>query len=71
MKLQNLAARLRAPAEGKSAADRAQHTLLAADIKRFLERPSGDPSKIMPAASAPPGAPIGDMPQDWLARPKR
>ena len=44
--------------------------LLAADIKRFLERPSGDPSKIM-RASAPLGAPIGDMPQDWLARPKR
>ena len=71
MKLQNLAARLRAPADGKSAADRAQHTLLAADITRFVERPFGDPSKIMPAASAPPGAPIGDMPQDWLARPKR
>jgi len=69
LKLQNLAARLRAPSEGTSAADRAQHTLLAADIKRFLERPSGDPSKIMPAEPAPPGAPIGDVDEDWLARP--
>jgi Met-zincin/Domain of unknown function (DUF5117) len=69
LKLQNLAARLRAPSEGTSAADRAQHTLLAADIKRFLERPSGDPSKIMPAEPAPPGAPIGDVDEDWLVRP--
>ena len=27
------------------------------------------PSKIVPAAPAPPGAPIGDPGQDWLARP--
>ena len=31
---------------------------LAADIKRFLERPSADPSKIVPASPAPPGAPM-------------
>ena len=43
--------------------------MLAADIKRFLERPSADPAKIVPAAPAPPGAPIGDPGQDWLARP--
>ncbi|MGE0362917.1 MAG: zinc-dependent metalloprotease [Vicinamibacterales bacterium] len=68
LKLQRLAARLRTAA-GKSEADTAAHTLLAADIKRFLERPSGDPAKIVPAAPAPPGAPIGDSGQDWLARP--
>ena len=43
MKLQKLAARLRA-AVAKTEADSAQNTLLAADIKRFLERP-GDPSR--------------------------
>ncbi len=69
LKLQRLAARLRAAGAGKSEADVAQQTLLAADIKRFLERPSADPSKIVPAAAAPPGAPIGDPGQDWLARP--
>jgi hypothetical protein len=69
LKLQHLASRLRAPGEAATAADRAQRTLLAADIKRFLERPSGEPSKPMPAAPAPPGAPIGEARQDWLARP--
>jgi hypothetical protein len=67
LKLQKLAARLRA-AVAKTEADSAQNTLLAADIKRFLERP-GDPSRPipLPAPDAPPGAPIGDAPLDWLA----
>ena len=69
LKLQRLGARLRTTAAATSEADQAQHALLAADIKRFLERPSADPSKIVPAAPAPPGAPIGDVGQDWLARP--
>jgi hypothetical protein len=71
MKLQKLAARLRA-AVAKTEADSAQNTLLAADIKRFLERP-GDPSRPipLPAPDAPPGAPIGDAPLDWLAPPPR
>jgi hypothetical protein len=69
MKLQRLAARARVTA-GKSEADVANQTLLAADIKRFLERPVADGSRVIPAAPAPPGAPIGDMPQDWLARPR-
>ena len=57
-------------AAAKTEADSAQNTLLAADIKRFLERP-GDPSRPipLPAPDAPPGAPIGDLPMDWLARP--
>jgi hypothetical protein len=88
MKLQKLAARLRAGASagaaaagtdgasaspsakaGKSEADAAQHALLAADIKRFLERPAADGARIQPAAPAPPGAPIGDPGQDWLLSP--
>jgi len=65
-KLAKLAVRLKgeaAPAE----AEQAQRALLAADIKRFLERPA-DPMRIMPAPGAPPGAPIGgDSGMDWLA----
>ncbi len=67
-KLQRLAARMRAEA-GRTESDLAAHTLLAADIKRFLERPAADVQKVIPASPAPPGAPIGDLPQDWLARP--
>jgi hypothetical protein len=69
LKLQRLAARLRVNG-AKSEADIAQHTLLAADITRFLERPA-DNAKALPAAPAPPGAPIGEPAQDWLARPPR
>ena len=51
-------------------ADRAHHTLLAADIKRFLERPNDGTRPIQaPAPDAPPGPPIGDAGMDWLARP--
>ena len=71
LKLQRLAARLRAVPVTRGEADQAQSALLAADIKRFLERPSADPSKIMPAAPAPPGAPIGDPGQDWLFTPPK
>ncbi len=53
---------------GKSEADVAHYALLASDIKRYLERPSEITSMIV-AAPAPPGAPIGDAPQDWLAAP--
>jgi len=65
LKLGRLGSRLRSPGT-RSLADEAQHTLLAADIKRFLERPA-DPMRVMPAPSAPPGAPIGESPMDWLA----
>jgi hypothetical protein len=68
MKLQSLATRLRA-ANGKGEADLAQHTLLAANIKRFLERPA-EVARIIPAPGAPPGAPIGDFGQVWLATPE-
>jgi hypothetical protein len=52
----------------KGEADSAQNALLAADIKRFLERPA-EPIKPQLPLDAPPGAPIGDNGMDWLARP--
>src|SRR5579864_3908747 len=64
-KLSELAARLK-DATATTEADQAQHSLLAADIKRFLDRPA-EAMKPMPVAAAPPGAPIGDYPLDWLA----
>jgi hypothetical protein len=65
-KLGKLAARLKAEG-GVGEEEQAQHALLAADIKRFLERPA-DPAVVMPAPGAPPGAPIGgDSGMDWLA----
>jgi hypothetical protein len=69
LKLSKLASRLKAGV-AKSEADTAQNQLIAADIKRFLERPL-DPSRPipLPAPDAPPGAPIGDPGEDWLARP--
>jgi hypothetical protein len=65
-KLAKLAGRLKGEvATGE--AEQAQRALLAADIKRFLERPA-DPAQPMPAPGAPPGAPIGgDSGMDWLA----
>ena len=74
LKLERLRARSAtagAAAASMAESERAHRTLLAADIKRFLERPMVDASggRIMPASPAPPGAPIGDMPQNWLARP--
>ena len=64
-KLDKLAARLRTAApQGES--EQAQHRQLAADIKRFLERPA-DTQRVMPAPDAPPGAPIGETPMDWLS----
>jgi hypothetical protein len=66
LRLSKLAARLRSEA-GATEGDQAQHALLAADIKRFLERPA-EAMVPMPAAAAPPGAPIGgDTGMDWLA----
>ena len=69
LKLSKLAARLRT-AVSKTEADTAQRALLAADIKRFIERPI-DLTRPFPHAApdAPPGAPIGDPGQDWLAPP--
>jgi hypothetical protein len=64
-KLGKLATRLRTEAAATEP-EQAQRALLAADIKRFLERPV-DPARPMPAPDAPPGAPIGEPALDWLA----
>jgi hypothetical protein len=56
LKLSKLAARLRTEA-GPTEAEQAQ---------RFLERPAATQQPI-PAADAPPGAPIGDTGMDFLA----
>jgi hypothetical protein len=56
---------LSAPAANAHAA--AHATLLAADIKRFLERPS-TPAQRMELPEAPPGAPIGDPAMEWWRR---
>lgn len=51
--------------------ERAHKLMMAADIKRFIERPVNDQlsGRIIPPSPAPPGAPIGDEPLEWLARP--
>jgi hypothetical protein len=70
LKLSKLAARLKVGV-AKTEADTAQRQLLAADIKRFLERPIDAARPIpFPASDAPPGAPIGEPAMDWLARPR-
>ncbi len=69
-KLQRLAARATpaTPANGNEA-DAAHIALVAADIKRFLERPA-ETARMMTTTAAPPGAPIGgDVPQNWLSTP--
>ena len=68
LKLNRLANRLRTEA-GKSEGDVAHRALLVADIKRYLDDPSKVSNVIIAAAPAPPGAPIGDMPNEWLAAP--
>jgi hypothetical protein len=67
LRLQRLESRLRT-APGVGDAEIGHRTLLAADIKRFLERPQ-ETVGYVPAAPAPPGAPIGDLGQDWLSAP--
>jgi len=66
LKLAKLSARLKG-ASTASESEAAQNTLLASDIKRFLERPA-ETTKMIPTEAAPPGAPIGgDTGMDWLA----
>jgi hypothetical protein len=50
---------------GTDPGDRAAHAMLALEIQRFLDRPL-DTTRIIAPPSAPPGAPIGDVPMDWL-----
>ncbi len=51
-----------------SADDQMAARLMALDIKRFLERPM-EPIRTPTTYDAPPGAPIGEGPLDWLASP--
>ena len=48
--------------------DRDAQQLIAADVKRFMERPM-ETAKTPVTYDAPPGAPIGDTGMDWLGRP--
>lgn len=58
------------PSVGAFDTEVAHRQLLVADIKRFLERGyETDQLKVTSAAPAPPGAPIGDFGQNWLASP--
>jgi hypothetical protein len=68
LKLNRLAAALRSQ-PGANEADVAHRALLASDIRRYLDDPTKIASIIV-ASPAPPGAPIGDMPMDWLAPPR-
>jgi hypothetical protein len=52
---------------GAAASASAHASLLAADIKRFLDRPFA-PATRTDLPTAPPGAPIGDPGMDWLGR---
>jgi len=65
-KLDRLAARLRVEGKVANEADQAHRMLLAADIKRFLERPA-QTMELIAEPAAPPGAPIGEPVMDWLA----
>jgi hypothetical protein len=60
--------RILSVAWGTSPADGPIQLLLKEDINRFLERPM-EPIKTPSTFDAPPGAPIGDYPLDWLAPP--
>jgi hypothetical protein len=73
LKLSQIASRGRPAPTGPGAESETAHrTLLAADIKRFLERPMNDAmsSRIIPPLAAPPGAPIGDTGMNFLSRPE-
>jgi Met-zincin/Domain of unknown function (DUF5117) len=66
LKLSQLEARLKTGSTANES-ELAQNTLLASDVKRFLERPA-EVTKMIPPEAAPPGAPIGgDTGMDWLA----
>jgi hypothetical protein len=67
-RLQKLVTRLKSEA-AKSDADASHRAMLVADIKRYLEHPS-EVATLIAAGAAPPGAPIGDIGEDWLAPPK-
>jgi hypothetical protein len=67
LKLRAVQRRVNAPASATATVgDSAHRQLLASDIQQFLTSPREPASLIIGAPSAPPGAPIGDLPYDWL-----
>jgi hypothetical protein len=56
-----------APSAAVAVSQTAHASLLAADIKRFLDCPA-PPATRMEIPDAPPGAPIGEPAMDWLRR---
>jgi hypothetical protein len=59
--------RLVAPAQAAGVSQAAHASLLASDIRRFLDRPAPT-AQPMTTPSAPPGAPIGEPAMEWLRR---
>ena len=71
LKLRRRAAELTAAggrAQSAAVATAAHASLLASDIRRFLDRPATAVAVRMPAPTAPPGAPIGEPAMEWLRR---
>ena len=60
--------RLQSRAQAFTGTDTANAQLIAADIKRFLERPM-EAARPIPAPDVPPGAPIGSLEEDWCSVP--
>jgi hypothetical protein len=57
-----------APGQSPTEATVAHASLLAADVKRFLERPATAVAPRMTSPAIPPGAPIGEPAMEWLRR---
>jgi hypothetical protein len=72
LQLQRRAAALTRPSPAsidvRDGGTQAHAALLAADIKRFLERPATAVAVRTAAPAAPPGAPVGEPAMDWLHR---
>lgn len=64
-RLEMLQDRLAKSGASTSGSSRAHGRLIAADIKRFLERPA-EPMRPPAKPDIPPGAPIGSVDQEWL-----
>jgi hypothetical protein len=67
LRLQRAATTLDRRAVGANESDAAAFTLLAADIRRFLDRPYSKDERP-DAVTIPPGAPIGTPALDFLDR---
>jgi hypothetical protein len=66
-KLKALQRRVSAAVPTAAFVDTANRQLIASDIQKFLDRP-GEPTRRVNPPGAPPGAPIGEMPMQWLIR---